>query len=310
MASPPPEQWRHQDYVFTAPTLAPGILTAALPFQLDSDWPFQLHSIAARVPYDATTGSQVGLNLVSMRWADGSYQYKQDQLVPLNLLLGPYFGQVGNPRPVYPPMRFPRSGFIIIDLQNNNLQAVTGLQIVFRGVKVGPWGSWATYTYPERMARPPLPFLYPSQVSTASIPNPALPTLTLPVTGGFVNQVFAPDNDSDFVFRFGQAGPDSGTYEVFITLKDDGFKPYSNAPVHADILFGRSGFPAVFPVGPSSFVAPVGPGASQPGLLVPEFYLPKNHRMFFDITRSDVAYAGAAPVAYPMTWGGMKVYPA
>jgi hypothetical protein len=320
---PQVEQERHQDYVFTAPTLAPGELLRAVPFLLDADWPFELRSIAARVPYSstvgATFGTQAGLNLISMRWSGPMQSYRQvgqDNsqtnfgLVPLNLLLGPYFGQVGNPKPVFPPIRYPRLGVITIDLQNNGPNPITGLQIVFRGVKVGPMGSWATYTYPASMGRPPLPFWYPSQATTPTVPTPALPLLTLAVTDNQLNVPFAPDNDSDFVFRSGQAGSATGTYEVFITLRDEGYKPYSNAPVPADILFGRSGFPAAFPCGPTAFVAPVGPGASQPGLLVPEIYIPKNHRMFFDIQRNDGAYAGAAPAAYPMTWAGMKVYPA
>jgi hypothetical protein len=218
--------------------------------------------------------------------------------------LGPYFGQVGNPRPVYPPIRWPRSGFVTFDIQNNGPNPVSGLQIFLRGVKVGPPGSWATYTYPQKQRRPPLPFLYPSN-------SVAIPLLTLPVAGPPLTLVpFAPDNDSDFVFRFGQAGlMGLGAYEVFFTLRDEGNKPYSNAPVHADVLFGYTGFPAVFPCGPASFLNPVGPGASQPGLLVPEIYLPINHRMSFDILRNDAAYAGAAQVNYPLTFGGMKVFP-
>ncbi len=310
----PGEQWRHQDYVFNAPVLQPGISMNALPFQLDADWPFELHGIAARVPYCSTVGAnfgtQLGLNQIAMRWSGPSQDYRQDNVVPLNMLLGPYFGQLGNPRPVYPPIRWPRMGVITLDLINNGAAPITGLQIVFRGVKVGPWGSWATYTYPERQGRSPIPFWYPSQTPSATVPNPPLQTLTLPVNGAFNFQPFTPDKDSDFVFRSGQAGPSAGTYEVFLTLRDEGDKAYSNAPVHADILFGRGGFPAVFPVGPSSYVAPVGPGPSQPGLLVPEIYIARLHQMFYDISRNDTAYAGAAPVAYPMTFAGMKVYPA
>jgi len=305
MPSPPTEQWRHQDYVFSAPSLAAGALLQAIPFQLDADYPFELHGIAARVPYNSTVGAnfgtQAGLNLISMRLSGPTQNYRQDALVHLSLLLGPYFGQVGNPRPVYPAQRWPRSGVINLDLQNNGPNTITGLQIVFRGVKVGPMGSWNTYTYPAKVTRT-LPFWYPSGA------GPAIPTLTLGVTQNLTNVLFTPDNDSDFVLWFGQAGPDTGTYEVFFTMKDDGFKPYSNAPVHADILFGRSGFPAAFPVGASSYVAPVGPGASQPGLFVPEIYLPKNNRMFFDVQRSDAAYAGAGSVTYPLTLGGMKVF--
>jgi hypothetical protein len=321
------EQWRHHDHVFSVPPLAAGALIQAIPFQFDADYPFELRAMAARVPYSstvgATFGTQLGLNQIAMRWSGPTQDYRQTAgvgqsgsgLVPLNIMLGPYFGQLGNPSPVYPAIRYPRSSFMLFDIQNNGPNTVTGLQIFLRGVKVGPWGSWSTATYPKQISRM-LPFWYPSQTVSASVPNPALSTLTLPVNGGAIlNNPFVPDIDSDFVFQFGQAGI-NGAYEVFITLRDEGWKPYSTdgtghpAPVHADILFGRAGFPAVFPCGPASFVAPVGPGPSQPGLIVPEIYIPKSHRMFYDIQRNDSAYAGAAPVAYPMTWGGMKVYPA
>jgi hypothetical protein len=39
-------------------------------------------------------------------------------------------------------------------------------------------------------------------------------------------------------------------------------------------------------------------------------HIPRNHRMMFDIVRDDSAYAGAAQINYPLTFGGMKVFPA
>ena len=274
---------RMQDYVFNVPSMVGGTSRNALTFQLDPDYPFELRSMAARIPYDQNS-TQNGLQLVSMRWADSNQDYKQDAPVPLNFLLGPYFGQLGNPTPVFPPVRYPRSGVVTVDVAwaGSPMATLTGLQLFFRGVKLYPKGSLASqgYTYPQKMARTPLPFWYPASAAL----NAALPLLTLGVTDNRILVPFSPENDSDFVFRFGQAGPPAGTWEVFLTLRDEAQKPYSNAPVHADILFGRSGFPAAYPVGPTPvFVAPVGPGASQPGLIVPEFYIPKNHRMWFDI---------------------------
>jgi hypothetical protein len=289
---------RHQDYVFACPDLASGQLAAALQLQLDADWPFELRSIAAWLPPVATgptAGTQDGLQFISMRWAGPVQDYRQQGVVPLPLLLGPYFGQLGNPKPVYPSYPMPRQALIQIDVQNNGPNKVSGMLLIFRGVKKGPVGSMP-YSYPQKMARPPLPFLYP-------IPN----LTSLGVSETRTNVPFAPENDSDFAFRFGQAGA-LGFYQVFITLKDESWKPYSNAPVPADVFFGRSFFPAVFPCG-ASFIAPVGPGASQPGLAVPELYIPQNHKMWFDITRNDSGYAGAVSQDYPLTFGGCKVYP-
>ena len=309
----PAEQFdeRMQDYVFDVPTIPGGTLLNALTFRLEADYPFELRSMAARIPYDQN-GAQNGLQLVSLRWSGPDSDYKQDAPVPLNFLLGPYFGQLGNPRPVWPPVQYPRNGVITLDVGWGGAAQVslTGLQIFFRGVKLYPKGALSlsspSSTYSKTMARSPLPFWYPASAQV----NASLPLVTLAVTDNRLLVPFAPENDSDFVFRFGQAGPTVGTWEVFLTLRDEAQKPYSNAPIHADILFGRSVFPTAYPVGPTpNFVAAVGPGASQPGLIVPEIYIPKNHRMWFDIARNDAAYAGAAPIAYPMTFGGMKVFP-
>jgi hypothetical protein len=301
-------QERHQDFVFPAffPTvggppplaLQPGETVAGLRFQLDADYPFELRSMAARIDYDVVNITQDGLQFISARWSGPNEDYRQEDFVPLNMLLGPYFGQYGNPRPVFPPVRYPRSGIISIDVRNDGPNPVTGFQLFFRGVKLYPLGSFSE-TYPEKQARPPLPFLYPLLVPNLAVSDP--PRL---------NQPFAPENDSDFVFRFGQAGLflSLEIQNVSIVLKDELWKPYSNAPVPASILFGRPLLPPVFPVG-AAFVSAVGPGASAPGLIVPEIYIPKNHKIWFDVYRDDAA-VGAAPLDYPLTFGGAKVFPA
>ena len=237
---------RMQDYVFSAPTLPAGAVFNALTFRLDADAPFDLRSIAARIPYDQNS-TQAGLQLVSMRWSGPNADYKQDAPVPLNFLLGPYFGQLGNPTPVFPPVRYDSNGVITIDVVNGNAGALTGMQIFFRGVKLYPKGSLSQGTYPQTMSRSPLPFWYPASAAVTA----SLPLITLAVTDNRLLIPFAPENDSDFVWRFGQAGPTAGTWEVFLTLRDEQQKPYSNLPVHADILFGRSLFPSAYPVGPT-----------------------------------------------------------
>ena len=75
-----------------------------------------------------------------------------------------------------------------------------------------------------------------------------------------------------------------------------------------DVLFGRSDFQAAYPCG-LGYVAPVGPGAAQPGLLYPEIYMPRNHQLLYTITRNDAAYPGLGAVDYPLLFGGMKVFP-
>ena len=293
-------QERHQDYVFSAPDLASGQQAQALVFQIDPDYPFELRGLAARVPYNAA-GQQVGLEYLLMRWTDGDGNYQQQGLTLLSFLLGPYFGQLGAPKPVSPAVRFEKSAIITLDLFNGGPNPITGLQLFFRGVKLLPKGVGASaYTYPGKMVSAPLSFVYP-----LIVPN-------LQVTDS-LDGLFNPQNDSDFVLRYGQAGQGSPAnvptaLEVFITLKDEGGKPFSNAPVHMDVLFGRSDFQAAYPCG-LGYVAPVGPGAAQPGLLYPEIYMPRNHQLLYTITRNDAAYPGLGAVDYPLLFGGMKVFP-
>ena len=57
-------------------------------------------------------------------------------------------------------------------------------------------------------------------------------------------------------------------------------------------------------------MAPVGPGASQPGLIYPEIYLPQDHVLLYDIARNDGAYVGAVAADFPFNLMGSKVVPA
>lgn len=298
-------QERHQDYVYTAPTLPGGALITDQ-FRLDPDAPFLLRGLAARIPYTAN-GTQDGLQYVSMRYSGPQQDYKADVPIPLALQM-PYYGQVGNPLGRYPQVRYPGSGIISIDLINNGAAPLVGLQLFFRGVKLFQPGIVSNYTYPAQFARPPLPYIY-----SLAHPNTVIPLLG--VTETRLNQIWTCDNDADFVLRGGQAGGRAfvaSTYEVFLTFKDERGKPYSNAPVHADVLFGRYGgvFPAAFPCGPTpNFLNPVGPGPSNPGLFFPEIYVPRQHILYYDVSRDDSGHAGMVAVDYPVSLIGMKVWP-
>ena len=50
--------------------------------------------------------------------------------------------------------------------------------------------------------------------------------------------------------------------------------------------------PAAYPSG-GAVLAPTGTGASQPGLFVPEIFIPKTHLLYYDLVRNDAGYAGA-----------------
>lgn len=295
----PQMQERHMDYVWSFPTIAAGEKFVA-PFQFDPDASFALRGLAARVPYDAA-GTQQGLQFVSLRWSGPTEDYRQERPVPVGLMMGPYFGQYGNPKPVFPQVVYPASGITWLEVWNNGAAPVVGLQVFFRGVKLGFPGQWNQPTYPAKMRSER--YSYPFTV----------PNLAVTDDGPHVNQVFRVKPNGDFVFRAGQAGRSFApqTFEVFMTLRDFDKYAYSNLPVHVDVLFGQSIGRAAYPCGGAGlFIAPVGPGASAPGLMYPEIYLPADHLMLYDIYRFDAAYQGAAMSDFPMNFIGSKVVPA
>ena len=297
---------RHQDYVINLPTLAGGQFYSGLTFQFDPDAPFELRGLAARQPYDVS-GQQNGIQTLAVRYTDSNYDWQQDFVVPLFVEMA-YFGQCGFSLPRYPGLRYPASSVVTIELFNFGLNRLTGLQLFFRGVKLFPPGGTLSYTYPAKMLRPPLPFV-------AALARPANSIANLGIVDARANQVFRVDGDSDFIVRGGLAGlnnpPLAGPYEVFFTLKDETGKPFSNAPVHADVLFGRGVFPPVFTCGPTPLLlSPVGTGASMPGLFYPEIYVPAGHVLLYDVARNDAAHGGMAAVNYPVVLHGMKVWPA
>lgn len=284
---------RHQDYVFSIPTILAGGVLEAYPLRLDTDAPFALRGRALRVPYDADH-IQTGLQWVNLRFTGPDGSYRQQQPVP-QTLVGAYFGQQGNPIPEWPEIVYPAGGTIYVDVVNTGTASLVGLQLFFRGVKLYPAGVQAGYTYPPRFAG--LPFIYPNTVAA------------LGVTETRNNLLFTVKPDADFVLRAGQAGRTTApaTFEVFMTLRDWTGKAYSNAPVHVDVLFGRSSTPALYPVGATA-VHPVGTGAISPGLLYPEIYLPAKQQLYYDISRSDGAYQGAAAADFPFEFIGQKVF--
>lgn len=296
----PKFQQRHMDYKMAIGTLLPGQAMTGIPFLLDPDAPFVLRSRALRVAYD-NNRHQAGLQFVSMRYTGPDGAYRSQTMVPQYLEMV-YGGQMGNPKPVWPNVQYPARGTILVDVQNTSTTlTLTGLTLYFRGVKLFPFGTIPSYTYPGTCKLQP--FIYP-QLLTA---------LPVTVADNTLQQIFRVKPDSDFVLRSIQAGPAVAPlpYEIFIQLMDENLKPYSNKPVHLDLLAGNSALPATFPIGPvPAYLAPVGAGASNPGVFFPELYIPANHLLYYYISRSDAAYPGAVALNYPLAFNGAKVYPA
>ena len=311
---------RHHDYVLgpnqdaRLASVAAGQQIIGLSLGLDSDAPFVLRSRAMRVKYnDLSEGDrlQYGLGSLLARWAGPERDYRA-QTVVRQSLYAPYFGQLGNPIPVYPEVVYPKSGTITVDVKNDGAVALTNLTFYFRGVKLFAPGAVRSYQYPAQFGL--LPFVYP--LGTFSATDNLTKIRSVAVTQGVLRQTFLCKADADFVFRAGQSDlvasdalHSTPVNEVFITMRDEDEKPYSNDAVHLDVLWGNSGMPATYlPIGAPGALAPVGGGPNSPGLVYPEIYIPKNHLMYFDFTRADVAYAGAAAVDLTVSLIGQKVF--
>jgi hypothetical protein len=291
---------RHQDYVQTIGTLAPGQLLVGIPFPLDPDAPFILRSTAIRCQYDSNR-QETGLQSVALRHTGPGNDYKQQALIPYGLTCA-YFGQQGNPKPMSPGIKYPQNGVITVDIQNTGSTTLTNVQLFWRGVKLYLPGVVKSYTYPANFST--IPWIYSSTTSNTIVQNLAVST---PFPG--VQQIFRPNPDSDFVLRSLSWGQVQGVqpFEAFITLQDEDNKPYSNAPVHIDVMMSNPSVGNTYPCG-AAYVTPLGTGSQSPGLLYSEIYIPRNHIMYYNVVRNDSGFANQAVINLPFQFNGAKVY--
>ena len=315
--SQPQFQQRHQDYVVDQTidprlaSVAPGQLIAGIEFQMDPDAPFLLRGRCYRVSYDSLASrTQIGVQSLAMRFSGPDQDYRSSVLVPQNLQMA-YGGQSAAWKPVYPQIFYPARGTMTIDVQNlSTTETLTNLTLYFRGVKLFPFGINGAYTYPKKMRATQ----YGYGMNYSSPPNPANPTAAIQqllTADTRLLQILQIKNDADFVARTIQAGPSYAPYalEVFITLRDENRKAYSNLPVHFEVLAGPSG--GNYQTGAAGSIGAIGTGNSMPSCIFPELYLPKNHILYYDVYRKDSGYAGAATIPnFPITLLGSRVYEA
>jgi hypothetical protein len=305
---------RHHDYQLTIPTLPPGGLND-LPLQLDSDAPFALRLVKSRnIPAES------GFMFQTPTKQFQSSTYRTDRYVPQ---AAGQFSQPSRGAEVRPPMVYPVSSQIICNVANNTGETITNARLLFRGSKLYAPGALQFPTYPARLQG--LPFTY------------QVPVFNVPLTGEPLrdNQLRI-RQDADFAFRYGvcdpffqtvAGGPTPPGYsinspggewganftEVYVQLKDEARQPYSNEPIHVNDLFGQGR--------PSSFIAnqqTAGANDDQvlffPGLFTPEIYIQREHSLYFDVYRNDVAVPDNPPLSgWPVNlyfrFQGMKVIP-
>jgi hypothetical protein len=293
---------RHQDYQLSFPTVPVGGLFN-VPLQLDSDAPFALRLVKTR-----NLGSS-GFRFKNPREQYQSPEFRTDAISQGGAgLFGPNQGVI-----IYPQYTYPANGSIIVDVGNATGAPLTNVRVLFRGSKLYRDGAFVSPSYPARCST--LPFTY--QVPVLNIPvtgnSQAVPGLN---TAGVLNNILNVKSDSDFALRYlcadpwapqadGQATPFPQSFtEVYVMLRDESRKPYSNEPIHIDDLFTEGSPISVDPDGnPNNF-----PNIFLPGLLRPEIYLLKEQALYFDVYRDDSALVNQFPVNIFFRFQGAKVF--
>lgn len=293
---------RHQDYQLSIPTLPAGGLQQ-VPLLLDSDAPFALRRVKTR-NLGANGFPACGFRFRTPRDQYQSPDYRIDWASDGQ-------GELFRARGVliYPQLIYPANSSILVDIQNQTGSPISNVRILFRGSKLFPDGAYPIKTYPSKCSL--LPFQYPLVVPNIPVTgnSQVVPGLN---TSATLNQILNINSDSDFVYRYGVADPfaiaiDGGANpppqsytEVYVQLRDEARKPYSNEPIHIDDFFGE--------LNPSQFNVDDPPVHFFPGLMTPEIYLLKEEALYLDIYRDDSAFTQQFPVQIHFRFGGCKVF--
>jgi hypothetical protein len=296
---------RHQDYQLSIPTLPAGGLEQ-VPLPLDSDAPFALRLVRTRNLGPAGFPA-AGFRFYTPREKLQSPDYRTDWFSDGQGHLFRSRGVV-----IYPQMIYPANSSILVDIQNQTGSPISNVRILFRGAKLFPDGAFPIKTYPAQCSL--LPFQYPLVVP--GIPVTGLSTVVPGLTSSAtLNQILNINSDADFVYRYGVCDPfalaiDGGvnpppqTYtELYVTIRDESRKPYSNEPIHVNDLFGQ------LDVSHGSTGNVNDPNVDFfPGIMRPELYLLKEEALYFDIYRDDSGLVNQFPVQLNFRFGGVKVF--
>jgi hypothetical protein len=342
---------RFQIYVLSVGNLAAGAVTPDLPLPLDSDAPFVLRGRGGRCQNDPRF-YQAGMNGLLTRFRDASGNWKSDAPVPWFLDV-PGNGRGGQWVPSYPNVVYPAQGELVTRIWNTGPGAVdlTNVQLYYVGTKRYP-ATKPYMTYPRtgpgtgKSSISVQDFVY--NYWSLSPTNPLLPFqgALLPASAQLLYIPIRIQTDADFVLRSGQAGiygVQALNYfyqELFVLLMDAAKKPYMNAPVHIDWLFGGGHQSVVstsgdfyLPNDSESIFASL-PGLTtgiipgqvplagnwHPGLIYPEIYVPANTEFYFNLYRNDAGFTTAyqpgdvtvpivpAPVNLHIAFNGSKVF--
>jgi hypothetical protein len=288
---------RHQDYQLTVPTVPPGGVRN-VPLQLDTDAPFCLRLVKSR-----NLGPD-GFNYQNPRRMYTASDFQTDLIQ--NAVTGDYLPSRGIVQ--YPQMIYPPGSSIIVDFANNTGENLTNVKLLFRGSKLYDSRAISLPTYPPKFGA--LAFTYQTVVQN------------LTATGVLTDNQLQVRRDADFALRCGVADPFlmavDGTASgagaiappnfenVYVLIKDESRKAYSNEPIHINDLFGQAD---PFTDGPDGNLNNDSV-LWMPGNLTPEIYIPRDHSLYFDVLRFDdpTNFDTGRPVNLFFRFVGAKVF--
>lgn len=276
---------RHQDYILTVASV-PTSGVQQVPLKLDTDAPFALRLVRSR---------NIGLSGWKYTTPSTAYQsnaLRTDWITPVQQ------GRAAQPSRgalAYKEMIYPPGSTIMVDIGNTTGAPIANAQLLFRGSKLFKDGTLWVPTYPPKMGIRP------------AVYQVIVPGVAINAAGGTVlNNQLTIKNDADFVFRAGvcdayttSANAAASAFQftnVYVKLRDEQYKAYSNDWLHVNDVFGQ-GLPTAG--GQDDQVL------FTPGLMTPEIYIPRKHNLYFDVQRTDVA---GATVDLYFRFIGMKVF--
>ena len=295
-------QLRHQDYMIQVGTVQPG-QTVTQKVVLDNDSGFLARGRAIHLTPPAVATGQSQLANYFDRFMGPDLEYFSD--LPTRFYNeNANFGQFGNFLTIRQPVYYPPGGTIQVEVTNNDLNAMTGVEVYFRGSKVFQPGVLPCVGYPPGKISP-FPFMFPVFVAS------------LGISQNMLNNSIAAQPDSDFVIRAINmgcfagvtpgtgGGAQTGYVQLYVQFRDALGMAYSNLPVHADTCFGSLGSMGS---GTPSSGAGLSCGPYRPPLLMPEIYLPANNRLYFDLYRADSTFVNQLAANIYLLFQGMKVF--
>jgi hypothetical protein len=275
---------RHWDQVITVTgTLAAGKAARQVPMKIDASAPFVLRSIGA---YKTATLGSPSLTLAGGQLDFYDFRRANFQSMPTGMTATgalpslltdmPDGGRNNLFSPVWRHTIYPANADLVLDLFNNSADDWTNPTFIFRGVQLYTPGMVYAPTYPDCYQSQP--FIYPL-------------TQTIPDTTPINRIKILVQDDAAFACRGLLISPDpAGAAQqynnLFIRLYDRDNRYYANDWINIDWLFSRE-------------------QGERPGLVYPEFYIPQNENLYFDLQCTD----GDGSLTVDLAFDGAKVYP-